>query len=115
MKIIALFFPAFISITIYCKRQDCEQSFKLNLLIRYAIYTMIISWCDMSLITYIFKIDAAVSDFFESFGFYTKYVFVAIFLAWSIPYIEEIVGKYIHVSFRVEAREKKAIENIQKN
>lgn len=75
MKIIALFFPAFISASIYCRRQHVEWKFSLFLIVRYIIYVMIVNWCDMALITYIIKPGVYVSNDMESFSFFYKIYF----------------------------------------
>lgn len=38
---------------------------------------------------------------FSSFGFFTKYLFIASVIAYITPYIEEIVKKYVSISFSV--------------
>lgn len=79
-----------------------EFKFNLFLLVRYIIYVMIVNWCDMALISYIIKPGTYVVDDMESFVFFTKYILIAIFFAWLIPYLEEIIRKYIHISFQVK-------------
>lgn len=108
---IALFFPAFISISIYVKRKSLELVPDLKLLIRYGIYVIFVNWLGMSLITYIFHIEDCRMESMESFGFLTKYIFITVLFAFLIPYIEEIIHKSIHISFTVEARKGDRDEN----
>lgn len=115
MKIIALFFPAFISISIYAKRRSIELAPNLSLLIRYGIYVMAVNWCDMSLTTYVFGIDNSILEYMEKWPFFTKYVLIAIFFAWIIPYIEEVVGKFIHINFRIEPKSEEGDESGDNN
>lgn len=103
-KVIALFFPAFISISVYARRKSIELVPDLKLLVRYGIYVMLLNWLGMSLITYIFHIEDCVMETMESWGFLTKYIFITAFLAFLIPYIEEIIQKSICISFTVEER-----------
>lgn len=107
MRLIALFFPALISLLIYTQRQSVELKLELRLLIRYCIYVILVNWSGMSLVTYIIGIRDCRLEYMESWPFFTKYIAIAVFFAWIIPYIEEIVRKNVHVSFRVERRERK--------
>lgn len=115
LKILSLFFPALISILIYTKRRSIEIRLTLDLLIRYAIYVLIVNWCALSIVIYILKIENVILEFLESGPFFTKYTLIAMFLAWIIPYIEEIVQKSIHISFHIEERTKKEYENSKKS
>ena len=112
MKEIALFFPAIISVCIYCKRQSIKLEFNLHLLVRYGVYTIFTNLCGMSLITYIIGIEATAFSL-ESFGFFTKYTFITVFFALCFPYIEEIVKKYLFVSFQVAAKRGVADESVE--
>lgn len=111
MKMIVVFFPAFICISVYAKRRSVELMPDLKLLIRYGIYVMIINWCSMSTVTYVFAVKDCRLEYMDSWGFLTKYNFIAMFFAWIIPYIEEVVRKSISISFKVESREDKSNEN----
>lgn len=103
MKIIALFFPALLSVSVYFRRQPAKLKPDLYLMTRYGIYTMLVNWCAMSLITYIFQTKVVISDM-ESSGFFTKYVFIAVFFAGLIPYMEEIIKKYVCIRFHIESK-----------
>lgn len=115
MKIIALFFPALISISIYAKRKSIELTPNLSILIRYGIYVMAVNWCDMSLTTYVFGRDNSILEYMEKWTFFTKYVFIAILFAWLIPYIEEIIIKFIQINFRIEPKAKEGNESNANN
>lgn len=104
IKFIALFFPALISIFIYIRREQVEKNSKVELLVRYGIYTLLVNWFVMSLIIYILGIEYCTLDAMESWSFFTKYVLIAVFLAWIIPYIEEIIRKSISVRFQVKSK-----------
>ena len=54
---IALFFPALISISIYARRRHIKLDLDVRLWIRYAVYVVAVNWCNMSLTTYVFGID----------------------------------------------------------
>lgn len=115
IKFIALFFPALISMSIYIKRQSPRRVFKIELLIRYGIYTLLINWCVMSFMIYILGIEYCTLDNMENWSFFTKYVLITAFLAWTIPYIEEIVGKSISVRFHVKSKLEEKGEDNQNN
>lgn len=104
MKLIALFFPAFISISIYSRRQSVKLVPNLYLFIRYGIYTMLVNWCDMSLTTYILGKDDSKLAYMENWTFFTKYLFIAVIFSLLIPYIEEAIKKYVNIRFRIEVR-----------
>lgn len=106
MKLIALFFPAIISVCIYCKRQSIALECRLNLLVRYMIYIMIISLCSCFSIVYVLKKTPVMAEL-EIFEFFTKYMLIALIFSCIIPYLEEILKKYISVKFHVEYNSKK--------
>lgn len=104
MKAIALFFPALISVGIYVRRRPIEWMLTLNTLVKYGIYVMFTNWCCMSLLTYVVRMSDCRVEYLDSWGFFTKYLLLAVFVAWLIPYVEEIVSKSIQVSFQVKTK-----------
>ena len=113
MKGIALFFPSLVGVYIYYRRHSIKMEVDLYLLVRYGIYALLINLCDMSLITYIIGVKATISDI-ESFGFFTKYTSIATFIAFCFTYIEEIIKKYISISFQVESKMENVYESVEK-
>ena len=105
MKMIALFFPALISISIYARRRHIKLDLDVRLWIRYAVYVVAVNWCNMSLTTYVFGIDDSKLMYMENWPFFTKYVFIAILLACGLPYLVEVAKKYFCISVRIESTE----------
>ena len=104
MKIISLFFPSFISVFIRHIRKNASWEMPVCLF-EYGIYVLINTWITTSIVTYIFGIEEAMSTSLESFSFFTKYTVIAIIMAIFIPYVEEIINKYISVRFTVNEEE----------
>lgn len=113
MQIIGLFFPALISIIIRHTR-DKEQLWEMPVtLIRYGIYVLYNVLLTTVIITYGLNNSGVTVDAFESFPFFTKYVTIAIMVAIFLPYVEEMIKKYIRVTFTVKVRDEK--ENHMEN
>lgn len=107
MQIIGLFFPALISIVIRHTR-DKEQMWEMPVtLIRYGIYVLCNVLLTTVIITYGLNISGVTADAFESFPFFTKYVIIAITAAIFLPYLEEMIKKYIKITFTVKVRDEK--------
>lgn len=56
-------------------------------------------------ITYVLKVEDVNFSALSSFPFFSKYVVIAVMYAWLLPYFEEIVLKYIRISFKIEVEE----------
>ena len=69
----------------------------------------------MSLIIYVLGIENCILESLNSLRFFTKYLCIAVFCAWLIPYIEEIFCKSVEIRFRVESRQNKKNENSEEN
>lgn len=105
MSFIALFLPACISVVIRHKRNK-ELTWKMpECIFEYAILVVINTFLAEAVITYGLRIDGVDITAFESFGFFTKYLFISSVIAFFIPYIEEIYRKYVSISFSVEKKE----------
>lgn len=102
MSFIALFLPACISLIIRHKRNDRLKWSVPESIIEYAILVLINVLASQSVIEYVLLIDGVEMSAFQSFPFFTKYLLIAMLIAWLTPYIEEIVRKCISVSFKVE-------------
>ena len=101
MRIIALFFPAFISMAIR-HRRNTELTWEvITTLIEYAILVVVNVFLSEAVVTYGLRMNDVDSTAFESFGFFTKYLLIASVIAFFIPYVEEIFRKYISISFTV--------------
>lgn len=114
MKIIGLFAPALISVWIKYLRDEKKICQMPMILIEYGIYVLVNVLVTTGIITYGLNMDGITADAFDSFPFFTKYVVIAIVAAFLTPYIEEMIKKYIQVTFSVRAHdEKKNIKNNQ--
>lgn len=114
MRIIGLFGPALISVWIKHLRSEKITCQMPMILIEYGIYTLVNVLVTTSIITYGLSIDGITVDALDSFPFFTKYVVIAIVAAILTPYIEEMIKKYIQVTFTVRTHdEKKNIEDNQ--
>ncbi len=101
MGLIALFFPAFISMAIR-HRRNTELTWEIiTSLIEYAILVVVNVFLTQSVVTYGLRMDGVDSTAFCSFGFFTKYLLIASIFAFLTPYIEEVARKYISISFSV--------------
>ena len=106
MSIIALFFPSCISMMIRHKRNISTNWNPIQCIIEYGVLTVIDIFLTEAIIVYILKISPD-STAFESFPFFIKYVAIASMIASVVPYIGEIISKYIKVSFSIIENDKK--------
>lgn len=106
MSIIALFFPACISMVIRHKRNEKLTWNLAGCILEYAVLTIINVFLSQVVIVNILGITTD-STAFESFPFFTKYLFIASAAAFLVPYVEEVVSRYIKVSFSVGENEEK--------
>lgn len=104
MRYIALFFPAVISVGIKYKRGDNKQWTWFDYVWAYAVSVICNVLFTESVISYALRLGGVTIEAFDSFPFFTKYLFIATVLAVIAPYISEIVRKNIAVSFEVEKK-----------
>lgn len=99
MEFIALFFPACIAMTIRQKRgTGCEKQWFMVLL----EYGRTVLWCNflpVVIINYILGMDGVVSEALSSFSFFSKYIVIACVCSFLIPYVQEVVSRYIQIRF----------------
>ena len=115
MRVVALFFPAFISILIKYLRES-ERTWRPPVLIaEYGIYVLVNVLMTTSLITYGLGVHDVTADAFISFAFFTKYVVIAIIFAFVTPYIEELITKYVKVSFAVRKKDESLEDSVEDN
>ncbi len=106
MKIIGLFFPAFISLLIKIKRNN-KQKWDRLVIIEYGRYTLINVWLTTVIVVYGFNKFEVMIDSLERFSFFLKYTSIAILIAVLLPYLEEIIKKYIQITFIVRSNDEK--------
>lgn len=107
MSFIALFFPACISIMIRHKRNSKLKWRIPESIFEYSVFVLIDTLLSQCIITYLLGIHEVDMSAFQSFPFFTKYLVIAMIIAWLAPYVEEIGRKYIGISFVVEKKEDK--------
>lgn len=107
MKIISLFFPACISLSIRYSRNKERVWNILLVLLEYGIHVLFNVWISAFIVSFVFNVSNVVVDSLEQFSFFTKYTAVAIIIAVFMPYIEEVAEKYIKIKFNVETKDEK--------
>lgn len=115
MRIIGLFFPALISVSIKHARNS-EHTWQMpKVLAEYGIYVLINVLITTSAITYGLGLSGVTVDAFESFPFFTKYTIIAIVIAVFAPYIEEIIKRYLKVTFTVRENNETVEKHTESN
>lgn len=107
MELIALLFPAAISIYIRYNRTQKSYTFSAKLLIDYMIWVICNVLLTFCTIIYVLGISEVDSSAFNSFPFYSKYLLIALLIAFITPYIVEIITKYFGIKMEIEKNEEK--------
>ena len=105
MSFIALFMPASISMMIRNRRKEKAYSLPASIF-EYAVLVLINVFITQSVIVYLLGISEVDMQALNSFPFFTKYTFIAMAIAWLTPYVEEVLCKFIGISFYVEQVDK---------
>ena len=101
MELIALFFPAFISLAVRHRRNKELSWNAIACLVEYVVLVITNVFLSEAVITYGLKMTGVDNTAFSSFGFFTKYLFIASVIAYITPYVEEVIRKYVSISFSV--------------
>lgn len=107
MEWICWLFPACMAMKIRYGRKKKEVLSK-NILVEifcWAEWVLIINILCMIIITYGMRIDNVLIDAFNSFSFSMKYLILAMVLAIVLPYVVEIIEKYIGITVTIEKNE----------
>lgn len=113
MEIIGLFFPAIVSVLIR-NRRNAESDWRMpKVLFRYGIYVLVNVLLSGSFISYGLGISGVTADALQSFPFFIKYTVIALVMAVAVPYMEEIIGKYIQITLRVRTYDEKREERVE--
>ena len=115
MEIIALFFPAMISMKISLNRMVEKNTGILQAIIKYGLYVLADNLLTQLIITYVLGISDVTADAFNSFPFFTKYIVIASFVAMLLPFCVELVSKYIRVTIETGADGEKGRNNKKNN
>lgn len=113
MEIIGLFFPAIVSVWIKHARNENLVWSMPKILFEYGIYVLINVFITGCTITYGLGLSGVTSDALNSFPFFTKYVIIALAAAIVVPYIEEIIRKYIKVTLTVRTYDEKREDHME--
>jgi len=103
MMMIVAIFPAIISLGIYLRRNEKRLN-SISALVHYAYYILLSNIVPLVIIYYIYDYDPTFEEF-NRFGFTWKYSIIAVGVSIVVPYVEELIGKYISVSFTIENRD----------
>lgn len=107
MRIIGLFFPALISVSIKHSRNP-EYTWQFpQILVEYGIYVLVNVLLTTVAVTYVMNVPGVIVDALDSFPFFIKYMVIAVLAAVFVPYIEEMIRKYIHITFTVRTKDDK--------
>ena len=106
MRYVCIFAPALCTVAIQLNRKCVSERIR-DIVIRYGIWVLMTNLITMSIINYIIGVHDVTADALDSFGFATKYMIISLFMALIMPYIVEVISKYINVSFKVETPKEK--------
>lgn len=102
MEIIGLFFPAIVSVWIRHSRNK-ELTWSMpKILFEYGINVLVNVFTAGCIITYGLGVSGVTADALNSFPFFIKYTVIALAAAAIVPYVEEIIRKYIKVTVAVK-------------
>lgn len=113
MEIIGLFFPAILSVLIRNRRDRKSDWHIPEVLFRYGRYVLTNVFLTVCAITYGLGMSGITSDALNSFPFFTKYTVIAIVMAVLVPFVEEIIGKYIKVTLTVRTYDEKREDHME--
>ncbi len=112
MEIIGLLCPAIVSVLLRERKRTLTVQSIPNLLFCYGIYVMVNVFLTTAVITYGLGLSGVTSEAFGSFSFFIKYTTIALVMAVLIPYVEEIIRKYIKITVTVRAYDEKMEDNM---
>ena len=105
MRMIALFMPAVITLSIRYRRNEGREWGWFRFIQEYVTAVLFNVFATQSVITYLLGMGGVDIEAFDSFPFFTKYLFIACVFAFLFAYMVEIIKKYIHISFEVGHKE----------
>lgn len=106
MELVALFFPAAISVCIWHRRNARASWSVLPVLMEYGIWVVCNVLISVLAIVYVFHRPDILAASFEEFSFVWKYLLIAILAACLLPYVTEVILKCVGVTFSAEAEER---------
>lgn len=107
MEWICLLFPACIAMNIRRRRvTKVKTADAFECIFRWAGWVIAINMLVMLVISYVLRIDGVIEEAFRSFGFFIKYIGIATVFALVLPYIVEVIEKYVEVSLKIDNEKK---------
>lgn len=102
MRIIALYLPALITVAIRYQRNSKNKWAIFDYVREYGIAVIGNTVLTQFIIQYLLNSDEVIDiTAFDRFYFFTKYMIIACVIAFVLPYICEVIRKYVSVSFKV--------------
>lgn len=113
MEVIGLFFPAIVSVMIR-NRRNTESGWRMPvILFKYGIYVLVNVLLTTCVIVYALGLSDVTADALNSFSFFTKYMMIALVMAILVPFVEEIIGKYIQITLTVRGYDEKSGDHME--
>lgn len=106
MEFIALFIPAIITVSVRYRRNAGELWKWFWYVREYAVALLVNVIFTQGVIVYVLGATGEGTSDFERFAFSTKYLVIACFLAFVLPYIWEALTKAVSVSVDVDKDKK---------
>ena len=113
--VIGILAPAALALKTKIRRQSAKGTACMDVsrwILQYIIEILKNVFFTTATITYILRFDGVNFDALSSFPFFTKYIVIAVIYAWILPYVEEIISKYIGVSFEIEVEKDAKEKNL---
>ncbi len=101
MTAIGLFFPSFVSMAFYMKLSKDAVCRWQTFIIRYGVYVLLNTLITQISITYLLGISDVTESALKSFPFFIKYVLIALVFAVVLPFLQEMLKKYLSVSIKI--------------
>lgn len=115
MRTIALWIPAVVSVGIRHMRNEKLGWGMPAVLIEYGIYLLIDNFVPAVILAFRSNTSDSAVWALDGFSFFAKYIATAVIVAVLAPYMEEMIRKYIKITFTVEAKDEKKENNTKSN
>lgn len=113
MEMIGLLCPAMVCVLIRERKNTDEKRTVPDIFFWYGIYVLINVFLTTAIITYGLGISGVTSDALSSFPFFIKYTVIALIMAIFVSFVEEMIRKYIRITFTVRAYDEQAKDNME--
>lgn len=103
MEIISIFFPTILSFHIHVKRAGISKVELWYFIRVYGLYALVQNFITWIIVDYGLGIVVN-EDAFTSMQFDIKYLSIAVIVSFCLPYIWELISKYISVHVEIEEK-----------